>query len=108
MIKIEILLDTMRLIIGIAILGYASYTDIKTRRASNLNWLIMGSAGATLLVIQYFTVGFNGQEMYLLFIPIILIFIPIMIGLVYLFTRCVINSKSSNKIVISQICDLHV
>lgn len=70
-------IDIFRLFIGISILSYASYTDIKTRRASNLNWLIMGSAGAILLVIQYFTVGFNGQEMYL-------IFIPIMIGLVYL------------------------
>jgi len=74
---IEIYLDITRFIVGIVILGYASYTDIKTRRASNLNWLIMGSAGAILLVIQHFTVGFNGQEMYLLFIPI-------MIGLVYL------------------------
>ena len=70
-------LDIARFIVGVIILGYASFTDIKTRRASNLNWLIMGSAGAILLVIQHFTVGFNGQEMYLLFIPI-------MIGLVYL------------------------
>ena len=32
-------LDITRLIIGIAILGYASFTDIKTRRASNLKLL---------------------------------------------------------------------
>jgi len=69
-------LDITRFIAGVAILGYASFTDIKTRRASNLNWLIMGAIGGILLAIQYFTVGFDGQENYL-------IFIPIMIGLVY-------------------------
>ena len=74
---IETYLDITRLFVGIIILGYASFTDIKTRRASNLNWLVMGAIGGILLVIQYFTVEFNGQEMYL-------IFIPIMIGLVYL------------------------
>ena len=74
---IEIYLDITRFIVGVIILGYASFTDIKTRRASNLNWLIMGSAGAILLVIQHFTVGFNGKEMHLLFVPI-------MIRLVYL------------------------
>lgn len=69
-------LDITRLIVGIAILSYASYTDIKTRRASNILWLIMGSIGAILLVIQYFTIGFGDRTNYL-------IFIPIMIGLMY-------------------------
>ena len=75
--EIGIYLDITRLIVGIAILGYASFTDIKTRRASNLNWLIMGGIGGILLLIQYLTIGFDGKENYL-------IFIPIMIGLVYL------------------------
>ena len=70
-------LDITRLIIGITILSYASFTDIKTRRASNLNWLILGLIGGILLVIQYFTVGFGQYLNYL-------IFIPVMIGLVYL------------------------
>jgi len=68
-------LDITRLIVGIIILGYASFTDIKTRRASNLNWLIMGGIGGILLLIQYLTVGFEN--------PMYLIFVPIMIGLVY-------------------------
>ena len=71
------LLDLIRFIVGIAVLSYASYTDIKTRRASNILWLIMGSIGAILLLIQYFTIGFGDKINYL-------IFIPIMIGFVYL------------------------
>jgi len=69
------ILDTIRLITGIVILFYASYTDIKTRRASNILWIIMGVIGAILLIIQYFTTGF--ENLYYL------LFIPIMIGLVY-------------------------
>lgn len=71
-----ILLDILRLIIGVIILSYASFTDVKTRRASNYLWLIMGSIGGILLAIQYFTIGFEDKTFYL-------IFIPIMIGLVY-------------------------
>ncbi len=69
------ILDTIRLITGIVILFYASYTDIKTRRASNILWIIMGVIGAILLIIQFFTTGF--ENLYYL------LFIPIMIGLVY-------------------------
>ena len=69
------LINIFRFITGILILTYASYTDIKTRRASNMLWLIMGSIAGILLIVQYFTVGFKN--------PYHLIFIPIMIGLVY-------------------------
>ena len=72
------ILNLIRLLVGVIILSYASYTDIKTRRASNMNWVIMGAIGAILLLIQYFTVGFGDKTMHL-------IFIPIMIGMVYLF-----------------------
>ncbi|HEC86618.1 MAG TPA: hypothetical protein ENI49_01945, partial [Thermoplasmatales archaeon] len=69
------MLDIARFIAGVAILGYASYTDIKTRMASNALWIIMGLLGAVLLVIQYFTVGIEN--------PIQLLFIPILIVIVY-------------------------
>jgi preflagellin peptidase FlaK len=75
MIETVTILDTIRFITGIVILFYASYTDIKTRRASNILWIIMGVIGAILLIIQYFTTGF--ENLYYL------LFIPIMIGLVY-------------------------
>ena len=75
MTEIALSLDITRLIVGTIILAYASYTDIKTRRASNMLWLIMGSIGAILLAIQYFTIGFEN--------PFYLIFVPIMIALMY-------------------------
>jgi preflagellin peptidase FlaK len=37
------------LIIGVAILFYASYSDMKIRRVSNKTWLIMGALGLILL-----------------------------------------------------------
>ncbi len=46
------MIDIIRLIVGATILGYAAYTDIKTREASNKLWLIMGSIGLVLLVIE--------------------------------------------------------
>ena len=70
------ILDIIRFVTGILILFYASYTDIRTRRASNYLWIIMGTIAVILLIVQYFIVGFNNSYY--------LIFIPIMIGLVYL------------------------
>jgi preflagellin peptidase FlaK len=46
--------------------------------APNILWIIMGVAGLILLGIQFIFEGFRDQIMYL-------IFIPLMIGLVYLF-----------------------
>jgi len=75
MIEDVAILDVIRFIVGISILSYASYTDIKTRRASNMLWVIMGVIGAVLLLIQYLTVNFEN--------PYYLLFIPIMIGLMF-------------------------
>jgi len=66
------LLDIIRLVVGITILSYASYTDIKTRLASNMLWVIMGLIGGILLIIQYFTIGFGDKIMYLIFVPIMI------------------------------------
>jgi preflagellin peptidase FlaK len=76
MIELLNVLNLIRLFTGVSILFYASYTDIKTRRASNILWLIMGSIGGILLLIQYLTINF--VNIYYL------IFIPVMIGLIYL------------------------
>ena len=76
MIDTSTILDIVRLIVGIIILSYASYTDIKTRIASNKLWIIMSLIGIILLITQYLTIGFENI--------MILIFIPIMIGFVYL------------------------
>ena len=66
------MLDGTRLILGTLILMYASYTDIKTRHASNSLWVIMGVAGIVLLAIQYIFIG-NINIWYLVFIPIIIV-----------------------------------
>ncbi len=70
------ILDIIRLILGVIILGYASYTDIKTRRAANYLWLIMGAGGAILIIIHFLFLGF--ENIYYL------VFIPLMIGFIYL------------------------
>ncbi len=79
MVETATLLDITRLVVGTTILSYASYIDIKTRRASNMLWVIMGSVGAILLVIQYLTVPAAFDKIFYL------IFIPIMIALMYIF-----------------------
>jgi preflagellin peptidase FlaK len=66
------ILNIIRLIAGVVLLGYASYTDIKTRRAANILWVIMGVIGAILLVIQYLDGGFP-NIWYLAFIPIMIL-----------------------------------
>jgi preflagellin peptidase FlaK len=79
MIPIVTYLDTARFIIGISILAYASYTDIKTRRAPNILWLILGGMGAILILMELvLTSRVIDQALYLIFIPII-------IGIVYVF-----------------------
>jgi preflagellin peptidase FlaK len=71
------ILNEIRLITGTILLAYASYTDIKTRRAADILWVIMGIIGAILLLIQYLGEGFPNLWY--------LIFIPIMIVLMYAF-----------------------
>jgi preflagellin peptidase FlaK len=71
------LLDGIRLITGGILLAYASYTDIKTRRAANILWILMALVGGILLIIQYVEGGY--PNIYYLF------FIPLMIALMYLF-----------------------
>lgn len=79
MVETASLLDIARLVVGATILSYASYTDIKTRRASNMLWVILGSVGVILLVTQYLTIGIGFDKIFYL------IFIPIMIVLMYVF-----------------------
>jgi archaeal preflagellin peptidase FlaK len=66
------ILNGIRLITGTVLLAYASYTDIKTRRAANILWVIIGIVGAILLVIQYLDGDFP-NIWYLAFIPIMIV-----------------------------------
>ena len=80
-----ITLDIVRFIVGILILGYASYTDIKTRLASNMLWIIMGIIGGILLIIQYITESFEVDIIYLIFIPIMIILVYVLFQLRLIF-----------------------
>jgi preflagellin peptidase FlaK len=71
------ILDGIRLITGTVLLAYASYTDIKTRRAANILWVVMAIVGIILLIIQYLDGGFPNIWY--------LVFVPIMIVLMYAF-----------------------
>jgi len=79
MIPIETILDTIRFIAGISILSYACYTDIKTRRAPNILWILLGGLGFILLGAEFFLT--NRLATYTIY----LIFIPIIIVIVYVF-----------------------
>ena len=46
------LINVTRFIIGLSILSYGAYTDLKTREASNKLWLLMGIMGAVLLTVE--------------------------------------------------------
>lgn len=46
------LFDLLRLFVGVSLLGFASYTDWRWRRAPNLLWLLMAAAGALLLTAE--------------------------------------------------------
>lgn len=70
-------IDIVRLIVGTAVLGYACYTDLKTRMAPNILWFIIGGTGVILLIIQYITGNLKD--------PVQLLFIPIIIAVIYVF-----------------------
>ncbi len=72
--ELSLYLNISRLFVGILILLYASYTDIKTRKASNILWIIIGITGGLLLIIEFIFVGFE-NELTLLFIPMMMIII---------------------------------
>ncbi len=71
------ILDAARLAIGAVVLSYASYTDMKTRTAENYLWYAMAGAGALLLVLQLALFPSTANPFYLMYIPVV-------IGLVYL------------------------
>lgn len=43
----------IKFIVGSIILGIGAYTDLKTRKASNKLWLVLGSIAITLLIIEF-------------------------------------------------------
>jgi preflagellin peptidase FlaK len=86
MISTQLVLDSIRLIVGVVILSYASYTDLKIRKASNTLWLTMAVIGGLILVIEYVTIGgFEDKISYLIFIPIMIVIMYVFFQLRLLF-----------------------
>lgn len=68
------ILDVIRVITGIMFLGYASCTDLKTRRVDDKVWIIMGFIGFLILIGQFCSENRN-PVYYITFIPIMLLFL---------------------------------
>jgi len=77
----EELLSLTRLAIALALMSYAAVLDWKTRKVANWVWIIMGSLGLVLLAMEMMhsdnTLGLTGDvwPYFLIFIPIIILFI---------------------------------
>jgi preflagellin peptidase FlaK len=72
MIEISLYLNIIRLFIGFIILSYASFSDLKTRKASNFLWIIMSFSGVFLLFIEFLFIGFD-NNLFLLLIPVMIV-----------------------------------
>ena len=75
----EIWLTLIRFLSAFLLLFFASYSDLKTRTVSDKIWVLMGVIGLLMLVIQYFSVGFETTAY--------LLVIPMMFGVAYLLFR---------------------
>jgi preflagellin peptidase FlaK len=69
-------LDILRVGVAVVILIFASYTDWRTRMASDLNWIILGCIGTVMLVIEMVTLDVQWQY-YLFLLPIAVIFLDL-------------------------------
>lgn len=70
--KIEYL-PLARFFVGIIFLVVASWKDLKTRTVPNVLWIVMGSIASLLLMVDLFLRG-AGWQYYLIFIPILVLF----------------------------------
>ncbi len=69
-------MDISRVIVAVVILVIASYTDWRTRMASDLNWLILGCSGMVMFVIEMAALGLQWQY-YLFLLPIAVLFLDL-------------------------------
>jgi archaeal preflagellin peptidase FlaK len=69
-------LDISRVAVAVLILIIASYTDWRTRTASDLNWILLGCAGMVMLAIEMAALGLRWHY-YLFLIPIAVLFLDL-------------------------------
>jgi preflagellin peptidase FlaK len=56
--------ELLRLCIGISMLGYGSYSDVKAREVSDVVWLIMGVSGVFFAFIGLFTDSLSSFQLF--------------------------------------------
>jgi preflagellin peptidase FlaK len=81
-------INVARIIFGLAFLGYASYTDIKTRRVKNEVWIVMAVGGGILLLLQLFLEK-RAWEYYLIVLPV-----AVLLGFMFFDHRPLFDSKN--------------
>jgi preflagellin peptidase FlaK len=69
-------LDISRVVVVIVILIIASYTDWRTRMASDLNWVFLGCSGMVMLVLEMVDLDVQWQY-YLFLFPIAVLFLDL-------------------------------
>ena len=69
-------LDLSRVALAIVVLIIASYTDWRTRMASDWNWIFLGCAGMAMLVVEMASLGVRWQY-YLFLLPIAVLFLDL-------------------------------
>lgn len=62
-------LSLLRLLVGVVFLGYAAYSDLKTRRVNNKVWMVLGLIGFIILAIDLSLRSEAFWPHYLIFIP---------------------------------------
>jgi preflagellin peptidase FlaK len=91
--------NVLRLIVGSLILLYASYTDIKTRTAPNILWIIISLIGCLFLIFEYFIIGIE-ELFYLIFIPFMIIIFYILFQLLPFFGGADVKALMSFAILV--------
>ncbi|MCK4444124.1 MAG: hypothetical protein KAW09_06245 [Thermoplasmata archaeon] len=67
-------LSLLRLLVGITFIGFASYSDLKTRRVNNRVWMILGLIGFIILAVDLSLRSETFWAHYLIFIPVGILF----------------------------------
>lgn len=63
-VTIMIIFSLLRLCIGSCLLGYASYSDVRTREVSDVVWLVMTTSGVFLASVELFTGSLNPFQVF--------------------------------------------
>lgn len=68
------LLDSLRFVLGVSMLGYGAWTDHKTRRVPNQTWLISGTIASVFLAYEFTTEEYSLHIWALLVATIVLFY----------------------------------